>query len=67
MLYKITCASTLPGKSGKRENCIFPQMLYYFTALPEFNHLLDFFNLFDLRLILALLYDYLILVIHAFS
>jgi len=42
-------------------------MLYYFTALPEFNHLLDFFNLFDSRLILALLYDYLILVIHAFS
>ena len=27
------------------------------TALPEFNQLLDFFNLFDSRLILTLLYD----------
>jgi len=37
-------------------------------ALPEFNKLLlDFFNLFDSRLILTLLYDFLNLVINAFS
>jgi len=36
-------------------------------ALPELNQLLDFFNLFDLRLILTLLYDSLSLVINVFS
>jgi len=41
MSHQITCASAVPGKTGKRENCIFPQML-----LPKFNQLLDFFNLF---------------------
>jgi len=38
------------------------------SALPKFNQsLLDFFNLFDSRLILTLLYDSLSLVINAFS
>jgi len=37
------------------------------SALPEFNQLLDLFNLFDSRLILTLLYDSLNLVINAFS
>jgi len=37
------------------------------SALPEFNQLLDFFNLFDLRLILTMLYDSLNHVINAFS
>jgi len=37
------------------------------TALPELNQLLDFFNLFDLRLILTLLYDSRSLVINAFK
>jgi len=37
------------------------------SALPEFNQLLDFFNLFDSRLIFTLLYDSLSLVINAFS
>jgi len=37
------------------------------SALPEFNQLLDFFNLFDSRLILMMLYDSLSLVINAFS
>ena len=37
------------------------------SALPEFNQLLDFVNLFDLRLILTLLYDSLNLVINVFS
>jgi len=37
------------------------------SELPEFNHLLDFCNLFDSGLILTLLYDYLSLVINAFS
>jgi len=37
------------------------------SALPEFNHPLDFFNLFDARIILTLLYDYLNLVINALS
>ena len=36
-------------------------------ALPEFNQLLDFFNLFDSQLILTLFYDSLRLVIKAFS
>ena len=37
------------------------------SALPEFNQLLDFFNLFDSLLILMLLYDSLSLAINAFS
>ena len=37
------------------------------SALPEFNQLLDFFNLFDPRRILTLLYDSLNLVINAYS
>ena len=37
------------------------------SALPEFNQVLDFFSLFDSRLILTLLYDSLTLVINAFS
>ena len=42
--------------------------MLYFSALPEFNQsLFDFFNLFDSRLILTLLYDSLNLVINAFS
>jgi len=40
----------------------------FFTQMPEFNQsLLDFFNLFDSRLILTLLYDSLNLVINALS
>jgi len=37
----------------------------YISALPEFNQLLDFFNVFDWRLIFMLLYDSLSLVIYA--
>jgi len=37
------------------------------SALPEFNQLLDFFNLFDSWLILTLLYDSVSLIINAFS
>jgi len=45
----------------------FTQMLWPISALPEFNQsLLDFFNLFDSRLILMLLYNSLSLVINAF-
>jgi len=36
------------------------------SALPEFNQLLDFFNVFDSRLMLSLLYDSLNLAINAF-
>jgi len=39
----------------------------YIGALPEFNQLLDFFNLLDSRLILTLLHDSLSLAIKAFS
>jgi len=28
MPYQITCASALPGKTGKSKNYIFPQTLY---------------------------------------
>jgi len=37
------------------------------AALLKFNQLLDVFNLFDSRLILTLLHDFLSLVINAFS
>ena len=37
------------------------------SALPEFNKLIDFFNLFDSQLILTLPYDSLSLVINEFS
>ena len=37
------------------------------SALPEFNQLLDFFNLFDSLLILMLLYDSLSLAVNTFS
>jgi len=61
---QITCASALPSKTEKRENCIF----FHSNALPEFiQSLLDIFSLFDSRLILMLLYDSLNLVINAFS
>jgi len=65
MSHQITYASALPAKTEKRENCIFPQVLY--SALPEFNQVLDFFNLFDSRLILTLFYNSLSLVTNAFS
>ena len=53
--------SALPGRTGNTNtHCI--------NALTEFNQLLvDFFNLFDSRLILTLLYDSLNFVISAFS
>ena len=35
--------------------------------MPEFNQLFDFFNLFDSRLILTMLYDFINHVINAFS
>jgi len=39
----------------------------FVSALPEFNQLFDFFNIFDSQLILTLLYDSLSFVISAFS
>ena len=65
MPHQLTYASALLGKTKKRKNCIFPQCCI--STLPKFNQLLDFFNLFDSRLILTLLYDSLSLVINAFS
>jgi len=62
---EIACASALPGKTGKHDNCIFHLNA---VLLPELNQLLlDFFNIFDSRLILTLPYDSLNLVINAFS
>jgi len=61
---QITCVSALPGKMGKHENCSLKGCI---SALSEPSQsLLDFFSLFDSRLILTLLYDYLNLVINAF-
>jgi len=58
------CAST-HGTTGYTKIAFFTRCI---SVLPEFNQsLLDFFNLFDSRLILALLYDSLNLVINAFS
>ena len=62
---QITCASALPGKTEKCENRI--SLKCCISALPEFNQLFDFFNLFDSRLILTMLYDSLNHVINAFS
>jgi len=62
---EIACASALLGKTGKHEIRILLKCCI--SALPEFNQLLDFFNLFDSRLILILLYDCLNLVINVFS
>jgi len=64
MPHQITCASALPGSTEKRENAF--SVKWCISALPEFNKLLDFFNIFDSRLILTLLYDSLSLVINAF-
>jgi len=62
---QIICASVL---SGKTENIKIEFLTCCISELPEFNQsLLDFFNLFDSRLILMLLYDSLNLVINAFS
>jgi len=65
MADEITCASALPGKTGKLENAF--SLKCCISELPEFNQLLDFFNVFDSRLILTLLYDHLSLVIDALS
>jgi len=62
---QITCASALPGKTGNTRMTFFHRCI---SALPEFNQLLlDFFSIFDLRLILTLLYDSLNLVTVTFS
>jgi len=62
---QVTCTSALPGKTGNTKIAFFTRCI---SALPEFNQLLlDFFNLFDSRLILTMLYDSLNLVINAFS
>jgi len=42
-------------------------LIRFISALPEFNQLFVFLNVFDSRLILTLLYDSLNLVINAFS
>ena len=61
---QITCASALPGKTGNTKITFFTRI----SAFPELNQLLlDFFNLFDSRLILTLLCDSLNLVTNAFS
>jgi len=67
MSHQTTCASALAGKTGKRKSCIFPSNAALVHSLPEFNQLLDFFNLFDSQLIFVLLYDSLNLVINVFS
>jgi len=41
------CFCTIPGKTGKHENRIFTQKdAFSLSALPEFNQLLDFLNIF---------------------
>jgi len=32
MPHQLTCTSAVPGKTEKRENCIFASMLYYCIA-----------------------------------
>jgi len=60
---QITRASALLGKTGNKKVIFFTRCI---SALPEFNQsLLDFFSLFDSRLIHTLLYDCLNLVINS--
>ena len=60
-----TCASALPRKAGNTKIAFFTHCI---SALSELNQLLlNFFNLFDSRLILTLLHDSVNLVINAFS
>jgi len=54
---QLTCASALRGKTGQRK-IAFSLKCCSISALHEFSQLLDFFNLFDSRLKLALLYDF---------
>ena len=62
---QITCASALPCKTGNTKTAFFTCCI---SALPEFNQsVLDFFSLFDSRLILTLPYDSLNFVTNAFS
>ena len=59
------CASVLPGKTGKHENCIFTQTLYQCIARIQLvAH--SFLESFDSRLLLALQYDSLNRVINSF-
>jgi len=59
---EVACDSALPGNT---KIAFFTRSI---SALPEFNQsLVDFFNLFDSRLILTVLYDFLNLVTNAFS
>ena len=62
---QITCAFALPGKMEKHKIAF--SLKCCISALPEFNQLLDFFNLFDSRLTLAIMYDSLNHAIDAFS
>jgi len=61
---QIACASTLPGETGNTTIAFFTRCV---SVSRELNQLLlDFFNLFDSRLIFTLPYDALNLVINAF-
>jgi len=62
----LTCASALPSKTGKHENCIFASNAVLVHCLNSTMQLLDFFKLFHSRLIFVLLYDSLNLVINSF-
>jgi len=60
---QIICASAVPSKTGNTKIAFVTRCI---SALPEFNQsLLDFFNLFDLQLVLTLLYNSLNLVVNA--
>jgi len=62
---QITCAPVPPGETVNMKIAF--SLKCCISALPEFKQLLHFFNLFDLRLIMTLLYDSLNLVINVFS
>jgi len=55
-----------PQITEKHEKIAF-SLKFCISALPEFNQLFDFFNLFDSQLILTMLYDSINHVINAFS
>ena len=62
---QITCASAVPGKMEKHENRIFTQMLYHCISLIQ--PAVWFLHLFDSRLTLTMLYNFLNHIINSFS
>jgi len=67
MPHQITCASALPGKTGKRENCIFPSNAVLDHCLNSTSCLISSTFLNHDSYTYTLLYDSISLIINAFG